>query len=445
MAISVTDIGVATSPTSAASLTGVTVPAGSLIVVAVADAGNAAPGGSVTDGSNTYSGILGANVANTTADGSQRLFYAFNSVALSGATITYSGTTTGSGPAIAAFYATGLNTSSDPHDAGVDTTATGTSSDPSVTSGSPAGTGELFVALNALGVANGSFTQDSGNGWSTPPDFESGFILIAGGNQVNAGGSAKTFAPKWSRSAPWSVGVTAFKAAATATSFGWFEPLSDPTVRTKRGLPVAAMQFSADPPWPPVVPFGWFEPLSDPVRVPARLRPSEQQFAAFDPNPVISFGWFEPLSQPVPPKPWLHPAQMQFEAKPVAAPGTEVIPSMATWFVPLTDPVVRIKPGLHPAQMQDPSAAPERLLPTPNMVGALHATEFKDTDLFTGTMFARPVTGEVGVIEAKPAQPTGIITTTATPVGGVVENAASPTPSSPVPTIAKALVAIRQI
>jgi hypothetical protein len=112
-------------------------------------------------------------------------------------------------------------------------------------------------------------------------------------------------------------------------------------------------------------------PIDKPVRVPVRLMPSEQQFAAFYPTPVVPFSWFEPLSEPVRVPARLMPSEQQF------------------------------------------SAAPPRLLPNPNITGTLAAIETKDLFPGGGMRFNAPRSGEVGVIE-----------TTFTGMPGVVEKPA---------------------
>src|SRR5262249_16070481 len=81
----------------------------------------------------------------------------------------------------------------------------------------------------------------------------------------------------------------------------------------------------------------WFVPFSVPIRFPARLQASEQQFSAFNPQPFVPFNWFYPFTEPA-----------------------------------------RIKRGLL-ASLQQALAMPARLLPNPNITGALSATEIKDT------------------------------------------------------------------
>jgi hypothetical protein len=164
----------------------------------------------------------------------------------------------------------------------------------------------------------------------------------------------------------------------TPLTIGWFAPLSEP-VRFLPGIKPSAQQFLAFDPIP-IVPFGWFEPLSEPVRSLPPMPAGAKQFSAFNPQPFVSFSWFEALSEPaVKTLPGLSPRQQQFTAF-HPAPS----PFVATgWYVPLSEPV-RFRHGIA-ASRQQFIAAPSQLRPNPTTTGVLSATETKDSMLGAGT------------------------------------------------------------
>lgn len=223
MAIVVTNIGTiqqAAGASAAVTVPASGVPAGALVIV-IAGEDSLTPGGSVADtAGNTYS--VGASKANVSGFG--RIFYAWNVAALvSGNSITYTKQTSGDKVAVSACYATGIQTTSDPIDGAFTATASGSSTSPSVTSGTAAVSGELVVGASvALGRDIDTFTQDAA--YSTPPtainNAGAGSVnpLVAGGNLVNAGTGAKTYAPTIT-SRPWSALIVAFAATASDTLF----------------------------------------------------------------------------------------------------------------------------------------------------------------------------------------------------------------------------------
>src|SRR6266702_348024 len=193
-----------TGATLAITIGAAGVPAGSLIIVCVADASISVPAGSMTDSvPNTYTSAVSADNNNVTTNGAGEIWYAFNISALVNTnTITYTKAVTGSGCAMAAFYANGMQISADPHDTAVKASATGSSTTPSVTSGTPAISGELIIAMvSSTARGNDTFTQDSTNGaYVTPPvrvaaSATSAIACAAGGTLINAGSAAKTYAP----------------------------------------------------------------------------------------------------------------------------------------------------------------------------------------------------------------------------------------------------------
>jgi len=220
MAIAVTNIGTNNNNSgSTLAISAVTVPAGSLIVVCVTDRSATAPGGSVSDGgTNTYASAASKNLNNSTSNGFGAIFYAYNSGALSGATLTY--TKTGSvNCSMSAFYATGILSVSDPLDTGVTATSAGngTGASGTVTSGAPAASGALFLGMIARAGNTATFTQDTGVAWATPPveaksGTASGDARTNGGTFVNTGTSALTYAPSYSGSSlNWAALIVAFK------------------------------------------------------------------------------------------------------------------------------------------------------------------------------------------------------------------------------------------
>jgi hypothetical protein len=193
--ITVTDIGATTAAASqTVALTGVTVPAGSFIYVAVTDYNNPTLSsyGTLSDGVNaSYTPIY------QHGSGSDRTFSEFivwNSLALNNATITYTSPLTNSYLAISALYASNILTSANPLD--VQASQAFGSWTPS-TSFTPA-ISELAVATIHFvlsGLQTPGFTQDTVDGWNFPPDWNSSWTL-AGGNQItDQGGTALTYAP----------------------------------------------------------------------------------------------------------------------------------------------------------------------------------------------------------------------------------------------------------
>jgi hypothetical protein len=205
-----TNINAATGNTGATlTLTGVTVPTGSLIVVVVAEFNFTSTLGSVSDGLNTYSLAASQSPNNSAANGVFGVFYAFNAGGLSSGTITYTRNASGVDAYVSAFYATNVAASS-PIDANVTKTGFGAVNSPTLTSGTPGQAGELFVAaMTFLGAGGIGFTQDTTNGWAAPPAATSVFDnqMVAGGSQVNAGTGTKTFHPTTTGTSPATASV----------------------------------------------------------------------------------------------------------------------------------------------------------------------------------------------------------------------------------------------
>lgn len=222
MTISVTDLGIGVSTAGTTVPLTVTVPAKSLICVFAAEInGTGSFGGSIGDGgANTYTTIAQVFNNGDSSKGWGLLSYVWNSVALTAATLVYNKKTSGTNAALAAFYATGIQNVSDPLDALVTATAVGSSSSPSVTSGTPFANGELIVsAVCSFGVLTDSFTQDPA--YASPFDFAHGnAAILAGGNLVDPGLTAKTFAPTIT-SRPWAAFIVGFKPVPILGSRGY--------------------------------------------------------------------------------------------------------------------------------------------------------------------------------------------------------------------------------
>lgn len=208
------------SGTTLVLTTTATVSAGSLIVVVVEERTNQAPGGSLVDSgaSNSYVGTTGISLAATQSNGWVRMFYVKNASALSsGSTITYTPGGTANPVCMSAFFVTGADTSA-PLDTTVTASATGTGTTPSVTSGSPAAAGELFLGVLGSRGSSGTFTQDTGVAWATPPTegtsgTGNGAARVNGGVFVNTGTGTLTYAPTTTVSGAYAVLIFGFKVA----------------------------------------------------------------------------------------------------------------------------------------------------------------------------------------------------------------------------------------
>jgi hypothetical protein len=219
MTIAVTNIGTVGNSTTVATIS-VTVPAGgvpanALIAVIVGESGNTA-GGSIADtATNSYNAAT-AVFNNNTTGGYGQLFYSYNSAALvSGNSITFTKTASNTGAAVSAIYATGIQVSPNPLDSAVTASVFANSSSATATSGTPGVSGELFLAISSQ-TSTFTFIQDSGHGWTSPPNSVSGSNLtnrssIGGGAQVNAGAGALTFSATYSNNGPLQASVYGFK------------------------------------------------------------------------------------------------------------------------------------------------------------------------------------------------------------------------------------------
>lgn len=199
-----TNIGIGNgSAVASYTITTPTISAGKLIVVCVEDFGSGGPNACGDTAGNTYTKLtLGATFA--------AIFYAWNSLALStGNTITITKRDSSNGSVATAFYFTNVQTSSDPHDSAVDAVGTTT-----VTSGTPAASGELFIGIAGALSSPSTFSGDAGHGWSTsPPTISAAFgVGVCAGYQVNTGVSTKIWTPVFDQTANLA-GVTGFKHA----------------------------------------------------------------------------------------------------------------------------------------------------------------------------------------------------------------------------------------
>jgi hypothetical protein len=165
MAIGLTSLGsIGGSTGTTLALTGVTVPAGSVVVVSVNDSSTTGVGGALADGGiNTYTRAAALTNNNQNPNGFTAAWEAWNTAALSSATITYTRVQSGRPTGMSAFYATGADTSASPLD--VTATAYGSSANPSVTGGVPAVANELVVGIVGWpGNTSDAYTQDTTHG-----------------------------------------------------------------------------------------------------------------------------------------------------------------------------------------------------------------------------------------------------------------------------------------
>lgn len=201
MAIVVTNIGTnGNFSGTTLALSSVTVPAGALIVVGTGESANTVSGtGSLADSAgNTYARVSNY-FNNAAANGVGVVWYCVNAKAISAGTITLTKNVSGNDAAISAFYATGIGAI----DATITASGTGSTNSPTLTSGTPSGSNELFVGFAIYsGQTNTlTYTQDTTNGWATPPTFFTendglnGSVAVGGGTQVNATSLARTFHP----------------------------------------------------------------------------------------------------------------------------------------------------------------------------------------------------------------------------------------------------------
>lgn len=242
MAFSVVNIGTNnnhTGATVAATVPGGGVPSGSIIVVVVGEQNNTV-GGSLADSKgNTYTPIVSLQSGITFISA----YYAKNSIALvSGDIITFTKRTGNDQAVISACYITGGDTIA-PLDTAITASASGVGTSPSVTGGTPGATDlQMGATLGQAALATDSFTQDTTNGWASPPNVATDTVVgkgtititLGGGNQVSA--AVKTFAPSFSTSSVWQAIIFGFvpAGAVAALPSGWNQPWIEPNFERRQ-------------------------------------------------------------------------------------------------------------------------------------------------------------------------------------------------------------------
>jgi hypothetical protein len=215
MAVVVTDLGTASGTIGGTiSITGVNVPAGSLIYVFAFEKNITGDLGFAFDSSQTYNILSATSPDSNVLEGTATVFYIANCLALVGDTITYFKGTPGIYASMAVLYVTGVQQQPDPVVAAG--TATGTGSSPSVTLGPFLSSGDLIICNLAWSAGAGdTFTQDSTHAaFATPPDtlIASGSSAgIAGGFVVYMNTAALTYAPALNNARPWAVLMQGFR------------------------------------------------------------------------------------------------------------------------------------------------------------------------------------------------------------------------------------------
>lgn len=176
---------------------GITIPAGSLIVVHTHDADSSAPVSVSDTAGNTYH--LAGNATQVT--GNVSIWYCYNCLALTGGQVHYTpANTTACG--LDVNYATGMNTTAIVLDS-VNTVSnsTGVGAGVSLT---PANAGCLLTAIVG---GSGSFVQNGS--WATPPDpVFSGFDIS--GSLIDSGNTTETYAPTGSAATSTAMVIAAF-------------------------------------------------------------------------------------------------------------------------------------------------------------------------------------------------------------------------------------------
>lgn len=184
-------------------------------VLAMSSAGTTS--GSVADSAgNTYSSIGTSLVNGGGGDGIVAFFYCVSPTALTnGQTITYTGS--GGATHISVVDITGASALDTAVTKFGNGTTTGSAAI-SLTSGTPAESGELFIGGAGIATARGEAILPAG--WSSPPAWDGSNSGVNGGNMVNAGSTAQSFDVNWSNTTRWAAGIIGFKAAAAAVT--WF-------------------------------------------------------------------------------------------------------------------------------------------------------------------------------------------------------------------------------
>jgi hypothetical protein len=220
------------------------VPKGAMIVLGVTEGGTGAetPGRAFDSVGNQYQLLTYRYQNNGVASGLGALYYcpATQAALASAQTISYTLGLSGDTCALSAFYATGQLGTNDTVDWSVLRTATGASATPSVASGVATTPGELFVGWLAWDNAS-TVTQDNLHApWSTPPNLvniSTNTFNGFGGNFVNSGTTAKTYAPTMGTGQSWAIFIAGFRPAVVAVGDNTLIHPSGDAVRTvARGL-----------------------------------------------------------------------------------------------------------------------------------------------------------------------------------------------------------------
>jgi hypothetical protein len=289
--------------------------------------------------------------------------------------------------------------------------------------------GELFIGFSSENNVR-VYTQAAG--WTSPPTLVNAAIpFTIGGNQTNSGVGTLTYNPTLAIGAQWMAAVIAYKPL--IVGFSW---LAEP-VRVDANLK-RAVALIASGAFAPVLDnetqiingyesrwhYAWSEPVRFKQGLAARYQPPYTRIDVLAP-PIK----FLPLSEPiVKVKPWLKTAHYQFYTR-----IDELPPPIK--FLALSEPLVKTKPWLKTSQHQY-LIAPTRLLPNPNITGTLAATDTQDLMRFFGTVTIIPsVAGSIA----------GLIERFFQPTISIVELAADPAPSAPVATITSASVSIHEV
>ena len=213
------DIGSSNNAAGATlTLTGVTVPANSLVCVAVSEA-VAVTAGTLSDGTNSYTAITSELMS--TSVGIGVIFEFFYTGAQSNLTLTYTKGGTGDKCSMAAFYALGVNGTT-PVDSAVTAVAQSTSATPTITSGVPTQSGDLIVAMVAYDYSSGEALTNAAP-FAIPFDnvIAQTAAQLGGGNLNVAGSLAVTYAPTIAH-APTGAALIIVGFAPAATYTGWW-------------------------------------------------------------------------------------------------------------------------------------------------------------------------------------------------------------------------------
>lgn len=216
MPINVYNLGTASGTAGATvALSGITVPAGAFIFVAAYEKNTGGQSGTISDGSNSFPQINSASVG-TAINGRAQTFEAFNCNALTGGTLTYTKGVSGVFASISVFYATGILRTRDPLDTGSITQNSFTDNSPNDSS-TLSFAGQLVVgAVFWVAGVGDTFSQDTADGWSFPPNVlidSAGAAGIGGGFLLpDVSNNSPFYGPLLNNSRTWIVFMQAFQA-----------------------------------------------------------------------------------------------------------------------------------------------------------------------------------------------------------------------------------------